>query len=241
MALYTDYAYEPKGEYTPISPYGDVRRRFSDAIPEQRSRWTLISKILQLAIELIIVTLLCILLYFTLSNNTQTLTYGTDPRVSSGSFNQQRQFGHNDKFASFSHKQDYLWAPFLNENIGDLQFPPYNSTGFSINHTYDTGAISMFHSLHCLAGMRKAFQDMSEGKIDMKILQNDPHVPHCFDYLRQGILCFADDTFELARDREGIPDGGIIEGAYDVRTCRDYTKLFDLMYRYGEGFRRMGG
>jgi hypothetical protein len=42
------------------------------------------------------------------------------------------------------------------------------------------------------------------------------------------------DTFEIARNRSGHPWGTIIEGQWDVRTCRDHTRLQHIMDKYGK-------
>ena len=47
-----------------------------------------------------------------------------------------------------------------------------------------------------------------------------PHVAHCFDYLRQGIQCSADSTAEPSIDTMN----GFL-GAGFPRQCRDFTRL----------------
>ena len=58
-----------------------------------------------------------------------------------------------------------------------------------------------------------------------------PHVHHCFNYLRQTILCAADMTLE-----EGVPEIGIdvtgelaVDGLGMTHTCRDWSKVFDYV------------
>lgn len=46
------------------------------------------------------------------------------------------------------------------------------------------GMISMFHQLHCLAGIRTALQASAEGKFVGFDQNDDDHWPHCFDYLK---------------------------------------------------------
>lgn len=46
------------------------------------------------------------------------------------------------------------------------------------------------------------------------------HAMHCFDYLRQGIQCSADDALE-----EGIPELGGVSGWGTIHRCRDFDAL----------------
>ena len=50
--------------------------------------------------------------------------------------------------------------------------------------------------------------------------ERKPHVAHCFDYLRQGILCSADSSIEPAVDSLN----GFL-GAGFPRQCRDFEEL----------------
>ncbi|EFR05193.1 hypothetical protein MGYG_08207 [Nannizzia gypsea CBS 118893] len=49
-----------------------------------------------------------------------------------------------------------------------------------------------------------------------------PHMRHCFDYLRQGLMCAADSTLEPVDTRLGG-----VTGWGDERVCRDYAALKD--------------
>ncbi|PNS17447.1 Meiosis protein mei2 [Sphaceloma murrayae] len=74
--------------------------------------------------------------------------------------------------------------------------------------------ITMFHQLHCLRHIRVYLYTIIEiannagnnsDAINMFLGRQDPHVHHCFDYIRQGIMCSADLTVEWPKEE---PDGG---------------------------------
>ena len=72
----------------------------------------------------------------------------------------------------------------------------------------------MFHQLHCLARIRRA----------MSVRQSSEHVHHCFNYIRQAILCEANPTIEPV-----IPILGRRSVNAEIpRTCRDWTQVYDL-------------
>jgi hypothetical protein len=57
------------------------------------------------------------------------------------------------------------------------------------------GGVDMFHSLHCLNGLRKVIQGRSDKQYD--VLGEDfvrLHVNHCIEQLRQAIMCHGDLT-----------------------------------------------
>lgn len=63
--------------------------------------------------------------------------------------------------------------------------------------------------------------------------RHDAHWPHCLDYLRNSILCAADDTIERPRLNNGTVGPTIIQGILDPRQCGNSARLFDLRERYG--------
>ncbi|KAK3176694.1 hypothetical protein OEA41_008019 [Lepraria neglecta] len=71
---------------------------------------------------------------------------------------------------------------------------------------------------------RALYSTTSEGTLEEFDLgkERKPHVAHCFDYLRQGILCSADSSIEPAVDTVN----GFL-GAGFPRQCRDFEELKD--------------
>ncbi|KAI4129415.1 MAG: hypothetical protein LQ338_002255 [Usnochroma carphineum] len=81
--------------------------------------------------------------------------------------------------------------------------------------------ISVFHQMHCLYTLRRAYYSNGTGGEDFDFgLERNQHVAHCFEYLRQSIQCSADSTIEPA---EHAANGFLGWGF--PRMCRDYTEL----------------
>ncbi|ATY60385.1 hypothetical protein A9K55_006840 [Cordyceps militaris] len=53
--------------------------------------------------------------------------------------------------------------------------------------------VSVFHQLHCLYMTREGYYSALEGRRGQV---SSAHLMHCFDYLRQTIMCFGDTTLE---------------------------------------------
>jgi hypothetical protein len=96
----------------------------------------------------------------------------------------------------------------------------------------DNPRSSRFHQLHCLTSLRVALQRASRGEDIGVDWRDDVHWPHCLQYLRESILCFADPTIERAPIVNGTRLRGI-DGARDIRTCRDDSVLFKLREQSG--------
>jgi len=77
--------------------------------------------------------------------------------------------------------------------------------------------MSVFHQLHCLSYLAEHFQQ-GYGGIEL-VDEVAHHSAHCFNYLRQGIMCAADTTLE------GKTDAGPGEGS--EHECKDYDALLE--------------
>ena len=72
--------------------------------------------------------------------------------------------------------------------------------------------------------MTKHEQLASRGSDELEDFDNEierlPHMTHCFEYLRQAIMCSADSSFEPATNRvERFLGGGL------QRQCRDFSAM----------------
>ncbi|KAH7402390.1 hypothetical protein DE146DRAFT_610019, partial [Phaeosphaeria sp. MPI-PUGE-AT-0046c] len=91
----------------------------------------------------------------------------------------------------------------------------------------NTSGISVFYQLHCLNMLRVGYyqaHQSSSSFIDngkgQKAQHEPAHARHCFDYLRQSIMCAADATFEpVVLELGGITGWGV------DRVCRDFEQL----------------
>ncbi|KAF2008370.1 hypothetical protein BU24DRAFT_315271, partial [Aaosphaeria arxii CBS 175.79] len=90
--------------------------------------------------------------------------------------------------------------------------------------------MSVFHQLHCLSYLAEHFQQGYGGiSLEEEVAH---HSAHCFNYLRQGIVCSADTTLE-GKTKDGPGEGSEHE-------CVDYDALLKWAnthsaYRWREG------
>ncbi|KAF2653495.1 hypothetical protein K491DRAFT_602680, partial [Lophiostoma macrostomum CBS 122681] len=101
--------------------------------------------------------------------------------------------------------------------------------------------IAVFHQLHCLAkhGILVAyykalespattkFVDIPEYDPETGVKTAQPHIHHCFDYLRQTLMCAADTNLEVV-DHETHGTNGWDQ----PKTCRSYEQVFAWAERY---------
>ena len=81
--------------------------------------------------------------------------------------------------------------------------------------------LALFHQMHCLARIRRA----------MSTRRSSEHVHHCFNYLRQAIMCEANPALEPV-----IPILGRRSVNAEIpHTCRDWTKVYELVEEQSQG------
>ncbi|KAK1957580.1 hypothetical protein LY78DRAFT_726910 [Colletotrichum sublineola] len=80
--------------------------------------------------------------------------------------------------------------------------------------------LSVFHQMHCLYMTRAGFFAARDGRMDTV---NTTHLYHCWDYLRQAIMCAGDTTLEW----KPADDIGSTGWGYQ-HVCKDYTTLFNF-------------
>ncbi|KAF2092609.1 hypothetical protein NA57DRAFT_49970 [Rhizodiscina lignyota] len=134
--------------------------------------------------------------------------------------------GRHLELMSVSHHYDELWKD-VEGNSSEINIP--DSSGNNA-----MGAIAMFHQLHCLGAFRRIVQMARVENITGYDIEYDRHWPHCFDYMRMTILCWADDTVErYSYDLNGERTD-FIDGAFDLRQCGNNRKLIDKVQAGGK-------
>ncbi|RAK95912.1 uncharacterized protein BO80DRAFT_312700, partial [Aspergillus ibericus CBS 121593] len=89
----------------------------------------------------------------------------------------------------------------------------------------ETSGLVVYHGLHCLNALREVYYAAVDGRLSHMTEehdhQTDPHhVRHCFDYLRQSLMCSADTNLEpVTKDLKGVTGWGF------TRTCRDLDSV----------------
>jgi hypothetical protein len=110
------------------------------------------------------------------------------------------------------------------------------SSPFPWDTEKDMYFLKVFHSLHCLKYMRKAFMDFEAGN---EAIVASAHVYHCLDSLRQDIMCKADDTpMPSPQIHDSVGDNQVLQ-------CRDLSKVIEwatapergACYQAGNDFR----
>jgi hypothetical protein len=81
-------------------------------------------------------------------------------------------------------------------------------------------ALAFYHQFHCLRAMQFAITHPDDTTYTVE------HIHHCLNYLRQHLLCAADDEIE----RGDFLEWGFIPGLLETtRVCRDWDKVNDVV------------
>ncbi|KAF2799681.1 hypothetical protein K505DRAFT_294208 [Melanomma pulvis-pyrius CBS 109.77] len=120
------------------------------------------------------------------------------------------------------------WDSLFPQGSGFIQHPALapNQSG-----------IAVFHQLHCLNGLRKQYyaaldQNRNNDTMEIEARSGDGHVNpaharHCFDLIRQSLMCAADTNIEPVN-----ADLGGITGWGGERKCRDFQSVFEWAGRW---------
>lgn len=101
----------------------------------------------------------------------------------------------------------------------DSIFPEHNGGFIVLGPNKRTFGISMFHQMHCLNNIRAAVVHSREG------IKPTKHIAHCFNYIRQMVLCRSDTRLEPIEPERGPK----AVNAAMLHTCRDWSKVYELL------------
>ncbi|KAI8950687.1 hypothetical protein F4801DRAFT_548033 [Xylaria longipes] len=96
--------------------------------------------------------------------------------------------------------------------------------------------IAVFHQMHCLHAVIVAYYDALERPPTSDVPDFDNmtstriapfHIRHCFDYLRQAIMCAADTNLEVLNQETHLTNGW-----GQPKLCRDYEQIFAWAERF---------
>ncbi|KAI0834882.1 hypothetical protein F5Y06DRAFT_306482 [Hypoxylon sp. FL0890] len=88
---------------------------------------------------------------------------------------------------------------------------------------------SMTHQLHCLYAIAEAYSALTSDV--SRVPKETPwHLGHCFDYLRQGIMCCGDVALE--GEQTTFPHGFDGSDGWDAKhVCKNYDEIYDYLER----------
>ncbi|KAK0384952.1 hypothetical protein NLU13_7431 [Sarocladium strictum] len=89
---------------------------------------------------------------------------------------------------------------------------------------------SMTHQLHCLYTIIEAYSALQTGHHEHLSQETPWHLSHCFDYLRQSIMCCGDVALE--GQQTTFPEGTNGSDGWDAKhVCRDYNQVYRYLTR----------
>ncbi|KAK0378840.1 hypothetical protein CLIM01_03811 [Colletotrichum limetticola] len=106
---------------------------------------------------------------------------------------------------------------------------PYDGSGPQKLFSGDLFEIAAFHQIHCLTSILEDFGLLATGVPKEELpgyhsgvtLTWEEHKAHCFNYVRQALMCFADSTAEghIEGDTHRVADHGV------MHVCNDFDAL----------------
>jgi hypothetical protein len=119
-----------------------------------------------------------------------------------------------------------LSLPLALADEGFITIPEPKKYNLRPNHNVVAGddnafLISMYHQLHCLRSLQLFYAALAGN--DSRVKVDNHHAGHCFNYIRQGIMCAGDLTLEPP----GNPElGKSAEQGWGIEhTCRPWGEI----------------
>ncbi|KAI0476657.1 hypothetical protein F4859DRAFT_57130 [Xylaria cf. heliscus] len=150
-------------------------------------------------------------------------------------FSQQiRQFSPDPGFAPentsefFSEETRKNWLGITPKGLGYLEVndpAKYDNLPTKLKIFEDQFVVttSMTHQLHCLYAIAEAYSALTSDTT--RVPKETPwHLTHCFDYIRQGIMCCGDVALE--GEQTTFPEGFEGSDGWDAKhVCKDYGQI----------------
>ncbi|KAF2104955.1 hypothetical protein NA57DRAFT_71154 [Rhizodiscina lignyota] len=131
-----------------------------------------------------------------------------------------------------------VWNSLLPEGAGFIKVDEPTRFGLSggfpledLPGTAEQYCISMFHQLNCLATLKRAFEIVKQSPRSSEPDLLLEHAAHCWDYLRQAIMCAADLTLETAIVKDGKMLSSV-DGWDSTHQCIDYGEVYAYAYEH---------
>ncbi|KAI0866594.1 hypothetical protein F4860DRAFT_457869 [Xylaria cubensis] len=120
-----------------------------------------------------------------------------------------------------THISDLAWEDLIPLGRGFIEISDFGSS--------TRYCVSAFHQLHCLDMLRHGyFAAISNAKSDLEagsLTTPSPHMKHCFDYLRQALMCAADPTLEIRNESvHGVTGWGTSHQCRDFKALKRWTE-----------------
>ncbi|KAK5113367.1 hypothetical protein LTR62_003467 [Meristemomyces frigidus] len=148
-----------------------------------------------------------------------------------------------------STESDHMWhslipspgAGFV-EITNPRQYPELKPGMIGTNFNNEVYGVSIFHQLHCIIHIRhhlfaldSALDALAGNGMNTTQLEGlrkmNGHINHCFDFVRQALMCNADLTLEWPRSVEDEGEGkgvhGIVDGNGVPHQCKDWGTVFE--------------
>lgn len=147
-------------------------------------------------------------------------------------------FSHNNLITFVSnttfhgHNSSEAWESLNAKGGGWITIPDGEALGLGppIRYNNKEGyGISVFHQLHCMAMMHDTYIQLLAGNFS-HTASSSTHIEHCFDYIRQVLMCHADLSLEHRwHSPDEGPDNDSVNGWDVVHQCRDWDAVVSFV------------
>ncbi|MCJ1272624.1 hypothetical protein MMC21_000410 [Puttea exsequens] len=133
-----------------------------------------------------------------------------------------RTFAPNETFWLYSEESDKAWRSILPNGLGFVQ---HSSLGPEIV------GLAFVHQLHCVDLLHQSYL---KAQLNQMTNEADRHTTHCFEYLRNSVICNADPNIEYRNETKPGVFQTLGDGQHQCRNF-DEIKAFAEKWRVYNG------
>ncbi|KAK4892447.1 hypothetical protein LTR27_009103 [Elasticomyces elasticus] len=138
--------------------------------------------------------------------------------------NQDNRFATGTGFVAVQNPRQY-------SHLGPGLPSPSNKPGEEIY------GVSLFHQLHCVMHIRHHLWSLENAANTQNttslrdLAKGNDHINHCFDFVRQALMCNADLTLEWPRSIQDEGKTGFVDGNNIPHQCKSWTEIYNWASR----------
>ncbi|OIW28786.1 hypothetical protein CONLIGDRAFT_654897 [Coniochaeta ligniaria NRRL 30616] len=159
---------------------------------------------------------------------------GFAPRISQQikTFKPDFSYAPEDASKFFTPEVQNKWLDLVPRGLGYVEVP-HPETHNNLPKPLDGYSATVFttamtHQLHCLYAIVEVYSGMASNNTDKVPKETPWHLNHCFEYLRQSIMCCGDTALE--GQATTFPSGVTGSDGWDAtHVCRNYDQVYEYL------------
>ncbi|KAH8809394.1 hypothetical protein F5884DRAFT_901488 [Xylogone sp. PMI_703] len=223
----------------------------ADRVPKRKTRTSKAVRVLSAVLSLryfldtiLLISILAFLVATRDSNKTELETSGDITGFAPKIRRQIKSFAHDSSYTPddpadwFTNRVRQKWLDLVPKGLGYVRIDnveDYDNLPTPLpEYDYPVFTTSVTHQLHCLYKLQELYSSLVSNNTGGKVHESSGwHSGHCFEYLRQSIMCCGDTALEGKQTSFPSKDHPGSDGWDAKHICRDYNQIYTYLEANG--------